>query len=90
MALYALNLAPVSTTLSTNIKSTTIKRYIRAASSATLNHEQLDPWLDTIGLEEQCIKDVLSEVKLWESSPNLREPVIVKIVLHMHKKCKNK
>ena len=89
MALWALYPAQGSTIFNTNIKSTTIKRYIKAASSVTLNHKQLCLLLDTRSLEEQCIKDVLSEVKRWESMPNHREPVTVKIVMRMHKKYKN-
>ena len=33
----------------------------------------------------QFVENFLSEVKLWQSIPNRREPVGVKIVLHMHK-----
>ena len=76
--------------LSTTTKSTTTKRYLKAASSVPLNHKQLDPLLDTRGLEFQYIKDILPEVKQWESMLNRREPVNVKMVLHMHDKYKNK
>ena len=86
----ALQLAHGSTILSTTIKSTTTKHYLKVALSSPLNHKQLDPLLDARSLEVQCIKDVLSEVKRWESMPNRREPVTVKMVLRMHEKCKNK
>ena len=49
----------------TTIKSTTIKRYIKAASSVLLNYKKLDPLLDTRDLESQFIKYVFSEVKRW-------------------------
>ena len=41
-------------------------------------------------LEAQCIKDFLSEVKRWESVPNRRETVTVKMVPHMCDKHKSK
>ena len=62
---------------------------LRAASTVSLNYKQLYPTLDTRGLESQCIKDVLSEVKRWESIPNRREPIAVKMVMCMYKKCKS-
>ena len=63
MALYALCLAQVRTKLNTTIKFTPTKLYLREASTVPLNHKQLDPLLGTRGLEAQCIKDVLSEVR---------------------------
>ena len=60
MALHALCLEQVSTMLSTAMKFTTAKHYLGVASSVPLNHEEIDPQLDTSGLEAQCIKDVLS------------------------------
>ena len=86
MALYALHLEEGSTILSTTINSTTIKLYLKVASSVPLNHKYLDPLLETRGIEAQCIKDFLSEVKRWESMPNHREPVTVKMVISMHEK----
>ena len=86
MDLHALYLVQVSTMLSSTMKSTAIKYYLNAASSISLESKQLDLLLDMRGLEAQCIKDVLSEVKLWESIPNHREPVTMKIVLNMHNK----
>ena len=90
MTLYSLQLAQGRTILSTTIKSTTVKRYLRAASFIPLNHEQMCLLLDTRGPEAQCIKDFLSEFKRWESMPNRRESITMKMLLHMHKKCKNK
>ena len=72
------------------MKSTTTKPYLKDAPSVPLNHKHVDPLLDTRGLESQCSKDFLSEVKLWESVPNFREPITVKMVLHMKEKCKSK
>ena len=90
MTLYSLQLAQGRTILSTTIKSTTVKRYLRVASFIPLNHEQMCLLLGTRGLEAQCIKYFLSEFKRWESITNHREPVTVKMVLHMHKKCARK
>ena len=86
MALYALQIAQGSTMLSATINHTTTNFCLKEASSVSLRHKLLDPLLDTRGLEAQCIKEVLSEVKLWESMPNHKEPVTVKVVLHVHKK----
>ena len=90
MALHALYLAQDSTILSSTAKSITIKCCIKVNLSVSLKFKQLDPLLDTCGLDSKCIKEVLSEVKRWEHVPNHREPVTVKMVLHVHKKCKNK
>ena len=90
MALYALQIAQGSTMLSATINHTTTNFCLKEASSVSLRHKLLDPLLDTRGLEAQYIKEVISEVKLWESMPNHREPVTVKIELHMHKKCANR
>ena len=72
------------------MKFTTMKFYLRVDSSAPLHHKQLDPILDTHSLEAQCIKDFFSEVKRWESMQIRREPVTVKMALHMHKNYTNK
>ena len=53
MMFYALHVAHDNTILSTTIKSDTIKHYLKAASSISLNHKQLDPRLDEYGLEAQ-------------------------------------
>ena len=90
MELCILHLAQGRTIFGTTTKSTTMKRYLKVAFSVSLHHKKLDPMLDTCGLEAQCIKEVLLEVTLWESRPNRREPVTVKMVLHMHKKCARK
>ena len=90
MALCALYLAQFSAMLSTTMKSTAMKRHLRVASSVPLSYTNPDHLLDTHGLEAQCIKDVLSEVKRWDYMLNRREPVIVKMVLYVHKKCTNK
>ena len=46
--------------------------HLKVASSESLYHKILDLLLDTRGLEVQYIKEVLSEVKQWESMPNYR------------------
>ena len=60
MELCDLYLAQDSTMLSSTENSTTIKRCLKAASSILLKLKQLDPLLDTQGLDAQCIKEVLS------------------------------
>ena len=90
MVIFALHLAHGSTMLSSTIKYTTIKRHLKASSSIPFTFKQLGLLLDTRGLDEQCIKEVLSEVNRWKFMSNRREPVTVKIVLHMQKRCKNK
>ena len=90
MAFCALCLAQGSTTISTISKFTTTKHYLKVESSIFLRHKMLDPLLYTCDLEAQFIKEVLSEVKRWESVPNHRKTATVKMVMHAHKKCKNK
>ena len=63
IALYAMHLEQGGTILSTTIKSATIKHCLKADSSVSLHHKQLDPMLETYVLESQCIKDVILEVK---------------------------
>ena len=63
MACYTLNPAQGSTMLCTAIKSGTIKRYLAALESITVNPKQLDPLLDDCGQDAECMKNVLSEVK---------------------------
>ena len=53
-----------------------------------LNDKQLDPLLDDRGLEAHCIKNLLSEIKRWESMPNRRETITIKMMFHMFKKYK--
>ena len=72
VVLCALHLEQGNTMLIATIKSTTIKRHLKAASSVSLHHKQLEWLLETRDLEAQCIKEVLSEVKRWESMPNCR------------------
>ena len=51
MSFCTLHLAKGSTILSATINSDTIKQYLKAVSSASLNHKQLGPLLDERGLE---------------------------------------
>ena len=90
MSLCALCLAQGSAIISTTTYSTTVKHCLKEVSSAPLNHKQLDPLLDMRGIEVYRIKDVLSEVKPWKSTPKHRETISVKMVLHIYEKYKNK
>ena len=72
------------------IKVGTFKCYLSVVASITLNYKQLCPLLDDEGQDAQCVKYDLSEVKRWESMPNRREPVTVKMELQMLKKCDRK
>ena len=67
-----------------------MKLYLKVDLSVSFHDRQLCPLLCTRVLEAQCIKDVFSGVKRWESMPNRRETVTVKMVLYIHKKCANK
>ena len=90
MELYELHLAQSSTMTRITVKSTTIKNYLETVSSVSLRHKLLESLLKNCVLKAHCIKEVLSEVKRWKSMPNSREAVIVKMVLHMREKFKNK
>ena len=85
MAFCGFHLVQVSTILSTTTKSGTIKKFLIAASSVALHYQNLDLFLNEHGQDTQCIKNVLSEFKRWESISNHIEPVAVKMVLHMLK-----
>ena len=67
ITLYALYLSQDRTMLSTTIKSTTIKRYLKVASSIPLKLKQLDPLLDTRSLE-------VDESKMSSQGSNDRNP----------------
>ena len=60
IALCTMHLTQGSTIFSTTIKSITVKRCIMVALSVSLNHENLDPLLETRELEAQCINNIIS------------------------------
>ena len=70
MSLCTLYLTQDITMLSKIINFSTIKHYLTAVSSVLLNRNQLDLLLDSHSLKYQCINNVFSKVKLWESMPN--------------------
>ena len=86
MVFHVLHLSQGRTTLSNTIKSNTIKHCLKAESYAPLNNKQLGPLLDDINLETNCIKNVLSKGERWELILNRREPVTIKMKLHLLKK----
>ena len=90
MTFCTLHLAQGRTMIGTTKKSGTIKNYLIASSSVSLNCQQLDLLLNEHGQDTQCIKNILSDVKRWESIPNLIEPITVKITVYMLKKCDGK
>ena len=63
MALNILCLAQGSTILSITTNFFTAKRFLGVDSSIPLQYRQLDPLLDTRGLESQYIKGFFLEVK---------------------------
>ena len=75
MACYTAHLASGATLLCKTIKSDTIKRYLSAASELSAPAQMMNPTLDLMGNLSVFIKDIIHEVKRWETMPNRREPL---------------
>ena len=86
MACYAADLASGQTLLCKAIRSGTISRYLSAASDLSIKANIANPCLDILGKQSKYIKDILNEVKRWESIPNRREPITKDIIKYIIKK----
>ena len=78
MACYTAHLATGETLLCKSIKSSTILRYLSAAAELAIPAKMLNPCLDIMGHFSSHIKDIINELKRWESIPKRREPVTKK------------
>jgi hypothetical protein len=86
MACYTANLVSGDNLLCTTLKTGTILRYLNAAAEFSLSANITNPCLDTNGKQSKYVKDILNEVKRWETVPNRREPVTNEIIDYLYKK----
>ena len=80
MACYLAHLVTVQTLLCRSIKSSTITRYLSAAAELSIPAKMLNPCLDIMGQLSSHIKDIINELKRWESIPKRREPVTKEMI----------
>ena len=78
MACYTAYLATGETLLCKSIKTNTIIRYLNAAAELSTLAKLMNPCLDIMGNQSTYIKDILRELKRWESIPNCKEPLTKK------------
>ena len=86
MACYTANLVAGDNILSMTLKSGTISRYLCAAADMSIPANMMNPCLDLTGKQSRFIKDILHEVKRWETMPNRREPITKDIINYIVKK----
>ena len=86
MACYTANLVSGENILCKTLKSGTISRYLSAASELSTLSNVINPCLDVTGKQSKHIKDIINEVKRWESIPDRREPVTNDIIDYIYKK----
>ena len=86
MACYTANLVSGENILCETLKSGTISRYLSAASELSTLSNVINPCLDVTGKQSKHIKDIINEVKRWESIPDRREPVTNDIIDYIFKK----
>ena len=89
MACYTAHLATGETLLCKSIKSNTIIRYLSAAAELSIPAKMLNPCLDIMGQLSSHIKDIINELKRWESIPKRREPVTKKMIEYIVNKGKS-
>ena len=83
-------LAHGSTILCKTIMPCAIKLFLSAVLPISINHKMQDLMLDDCGQEYRCDKNFICKIKLWQSMPNHREFVDVKMVSHMLKMLQTK
>ena len=86
MACYAAHLASGETLLCKSIRSGTILRYLSAAADLSVPANITNPCLDIMGKQSQYIKDIINEVRRWESIPNRREPLTKSMITYIMNK----
>ena len=88
MACYTAHLATGETLLCKSIKASTITRYLAAAAELSVPARMMNPCLDIMGNQSTYIKDILHELKRWESIPNRKEPLTKKMIEYIINKGK--
>ena len=90
MACYTAHLATGHTLLCKSIRSGTISRYLNAAAELSTHAKMMNPCLDIMGNVSKEIKDILNELKRWESMPKRREPMTKEMILYVINKGEKK
>ena len=62
------------------IKSSTISRYLSAATELSTQANMTNPCLDIMGKQSDYIKGIFKELKRWENVPNRKEPVTKQMI----------
>ena len=89
MACYTAYLATGETLMCKCIKSSTILRYLSAAAELSIPAKMMNPCLDIMGNFSSSIKDIINELKRWESMPRRKEPVTKEMISYVVNKGKN-
>ena len=80
MACYAADLVAGNNLLCMSLKAGTILRYLQAAAELSIPANVMNPCLDITGKQSKYIRDIITEVRRWESMPDRREPVTKEMV----------
>ena len=86
MACYAADLVAGENLLCMTLKADTILRYLQAAAELSIPANMMNPCLDITGKQSKYIRDIITEMKRWESIPDRREPVTKAMVEYIFNK----
>ena len=86
MACYAADLVSGENLLCMTLKAGTILRYLHAAAELSTHENIMNPCLDSTGKQSKHIKDIIHEVKRWESVPDRREPLTKNMIEYIYNK----
>jgi hypothetical protein len=86
MACYAADLVAGQNLLCMTLKAGTILRYLQAAAELSIPANMMNPCLDITGKQSKYIRDIINEVKRWESVPDRREPVTKDMIEYIFNK----
>ena len=86
MACYAADLVAGENLLCMTLKAGTILCYLQAAAELSIPANMMNPCLDITGKQSKYIRDIITEMKRWESIPDRREPVTKAMVEYIFNK----
>ena len=86
MACYAADLVSGKNLLCMTLKAGTILRYLQAAAELSIPANLMNPCLDITGKQSRYIRDIITEMKRWESIPDRREPVTKTMIEYIFNK----
>ena len=84
MACYAADLVSGENLLCMTLKAGIILRYLQAAAELSTHSNIMNPCLDSTGKQSKHIKDIIHEVKRWESVPDRREPLTKNMIEYIY------